>query len=265
VTQHEHPFHYYRSPADIREVQFSHRIRGVDEYEVAEFLDLLADQVQATDLEMRRLREENDHLRAENEHLRTESRPVAAALPAATGPEGNPQAASLLLNAQRVADDLVEEAVRRTREMLTVARAERSAILRNAQEAAAAMLIEARESPSVKGAHSSRLESPRYESPSPQPSSPQPPRYEPPRYEPPRYEPPLGGSSSYGSPPTDSPLYESSLRDTQRHQASRAEAPRHASPRYEPPEPPAEPTPSSPPNLSIARQRTWQLDGQAAV
>jgi DivIVA domain-containing protein len=260
VTQHEHPFHYYRSPADIREVQFSHRIRGVDEYEVAEFLDLLADQVQATDLEMTRLREENERLRAENDHLRSESRPVAAALPATTGPEGNPHAASLLLNAQRVADDLVEEAVRRTREMLTVARAERSAILRNAQEAAAAMLIEARESPTVRGAHSSRLESPRYGSPSQEP-----PRYESPRYESssqerPRYEPPPAGSSSYGSSLSDSPLYDSSMRDAHRH-----EAPRHASPRHEAPDLPAPPTPGSPPNLSIARQRTWQLDGQAAV
>jgi DivIVA domain-containing protein len=260
VTQHEHPFHYYRSPADIREVQFSHRIRGVDEYEVAEFLDLLADQVQATDLELKRLREENERLRAENEHLRAESRPVAAALPAATDPAGNPQAASLLLNAQRVADDLVEEAVRRARDMLTVARAERSAILRNAQEAAAAILIEARESPSVNGAHSSRLESPRYES-----SSPPPPRYESSSPPPPRYEPPISGSSSYGTPLSDSPLYESSLRDAHRHEAPRNEAPRHASPRYEPPELPAAPSPSSPPSLSIARQRTWQLDGQAAV
>jgi DivIVA domain-containing protein len=260
VTQHEHPFHYYRSPADIREVQFSHRIRGVDEYEVAEFLDLLADQVQATDLELTRLREENERLRAENDHLRSESRPVAAALPATTGPEGNPQAASLLLNAQRVADDLVEEAVRRTREMLTVARAERSAILRNAQEAAAAMLIEARESPTVRCAHSSRLESPRYESPSHEP-----PRYESPRYESssqerPRYEPPPAGSSSYGSSLSDSPLYDSSMRDAHRH-----EAPRHALRAYEAPDLPAPPTPGSPPNLSIARQRTWQLDGQAAV
>jgi DivIVA domain-containing protein len=257
---HEHPFHYYRSPADIREVQFSHRIRGVDEYEVAEFLDLLADQVQATDLEMKRLREENERLRAENEQVRAEGRSVPAAQPTATTSAGNPEAASLLLNAQRVADDLVEEAVRRTREMLTVARAERSAILRNAQEAAAAMLIEARESPTVKGAHSSRLESPRYESPSYES-----PGQEAPRYESPRYEPPISRSSSYGTPLSDSPLYESSLRDAQRHEAPRPEAPRHASARDEQPELSAPPTPGSPPNLSIARQRTWQLDGQAAV
>lgn len=143
---HEHPFHYYRSPAEIREVQFSHRIRGVDEYEVAEYLDLVADQVQATDLEMSRLREENERLRAENDRLRAEGDRVPVRAPVHVDPETNTQAASLLLNAQRVADDLVEEAVRRTRDMLTVARAEKNAILRNAQETAAAMLLEARQS-----------------------------------------------------------------------------------------------------------------------
>jgi DivIVA domain-containing protein len=237
VTQHEHPFHYYRSPAEIRDVQFSHRIRGVDEYEVAEFLDLLADQVHATDLELTRLREETDRLRAENEHLRTDGRPAAAApRPTSADHEGSPQAASLLLNAQRVADDLVEEAVRRVRDMLTVARAERSAILRNAQEAAAAMLVEAREAPGVvRGAHSSR-------------------------HEPPAYEPPGRDSSA-----SDSPLYDSSMRDAQRQPAPRHASTRYEPPRYEAPETSASPSAESPANLSIARQRTWQLDGQAAV
>lgn len=183
----EHPFHYYRSPSEIREVQFSHRIRGIDEYEVAEYLDLLADQVQASDLELRRLREENDRLRAENELLRSEGDRVTAHPPAPvhTSSDANPQAASLLLNAQRVADDLVEEAVRRTRDMLAVARAEKNAILRNAQETAAAMMAEARES--------------------------------------------------------------------RESQESRESWSRHTT------------APSPPTDLSIARQRTWQLDGHAAV
>ena len=151
MTQHEHPFHYYRSPSEIREVQFTHRIRGVDEYEVAEYLDLLADQVQATDLELSRLREETERLREENTRLRTEADRYAVPPPARTTPDATPQAAALLLNAQRAADDLVEEAVRRVKEMMAVARAEKNAILRNAQEAAAAMLIEAREAPPPSG------------------------------------------------------------------------------------------------------------------
>jgi DivIVA domain-containing protein len=148
VTQHEHPFHYYRSPAEIRDVQFTHRIRGVDEYEVAEYLDLLADQVHATDLEMSRLREENERLREENGRLRAvDNDRVVVQPPSRADVDVTPQAAALLLNAQRAADDLVEEAVRRVKEMMAVARAEKNAILRNAQEAAAAILIEARETP----------------------------------------------------------------------------------------------------------------------
>jgi DivIVA domain-containing protein len=159
VTQQEHPFHYYRSPSEIREVQFTHRIRGVDEYEVAEYLDLVADQVQATDLELARLRHENDRLEAENARLRSEHDQFATRPPARSTPDATPQAAALLLNAQRAADELVEEAVRRVREMMAVARAEKNAILRNAQETAAAMLLEARDaspppqSPSLGGRH----------------------------------------------------------------------------------------------------------------
>jgi DivIVA domain-containing protein len=199
VTQHEHPFHYYRSPEEIREVQFSHRVRGLDEYEVAEYLDLLADQVHATNLELRRLRDERDRLRMENEHLRAEGprTPIHASVP--SSPEAMPQAASLLLNAQKVADDLVEEAVRRARDMLTVARAEKNAILRNAKEEAAALLVEAREATS-----SSLSTSPLHSS----------------------------YSSTHSAPSSHST-----------HSA-----------------PAVQPTP-----MHLAPQRTWQLDGHAAV
>jgi DivIVA domain-containing protein len=170
VTQHEHPFHYYRSPEEIREVQFSHRVRGLDEYEVAEYLDLLADQVHATNLELARLRDERDRLRLENERLRAEGHRAPVPAAASTSPEATPHAASLLLNAQKVADDLVEEAVRRARDMLTVARAEKNAILRNAKEEAAALLVEARDARSSTSRPSSGLHS---SSPSSGPSSPQ--------------------------------------------------------------------------------------------
>ncbi|HSE07055.1 MAG TPA: DivIVA domain-containing protein [Nocardioidaceae bacterium] len=141
----QHPFHYYRAPAEIRDVQFTHRIRGVDEYEVAEYLDLLADQVHASDLEIDRLRQENRRLEEENARLRDANDQLAANPSVGSTPAATPQAAALLLNAQHAADALVEEAVRRVQEMLAVARAEKNAILRNAQEGAAAMLLEARD------------------------------------------------------------------------------------------------------------------------
>lgn len=137
---------HHRSPSEIRNVEFSHRIRGVDEFEVSEYLDLLADQVQALDQELTRLRSESDRLRAENDQLRADNERLSAPVDA---PHLTPRAASLLLHAQQMADALVEEAVRRSREMLAVARAEKRAMLRNAEEAAAALMREARDSNTV--------------------------------------------------------------------------------------------------------------------
>ena len=141
----QHPFPYYRSPAEIREIEFTRRIRGVDEYEVAEFLDLLADQVHTTNLELTRITEENERLKTDNARLQAQVAQLEAAPPPVTTPDVTPRAAALLLNAERIADELVEEAVRRARDMLTVARAEKRAILRKAQEEADALLAEARE------------------------------------------------------------------------------------------------------------------------
>lgn len=134
---------HHRSPAEIRAVEFSHRIRGVDEFEVSEYLDLLADQVQVLDQELTRLRSESDRLRGENHQLRADNERLSAPVDA---PDLTPRAASLLLHAQQMADALVEEAVRRSREMLAVARAEKRAMLRNAEETAAALMREARDS-----------------------------------------------------------------------------------------------------------------------
>jgi len=71
TQQQEHVFPYYRSPEDIRRQEFNHRMRGLDEYEVQEFLGLLADQVKATELERAEFHAENERLRAEVESLRS--------------------------------------------------------------------------------------------------------------------------------------------------------------------------------------------------
>lgn len=137
---------HHRSPAEIRNVQFSHRIRGLDELEVGEYLGLLADQVQAMQQEAIRLREEVARLRGENQQLRPTTLQRATPVDAH---DLTPHAASLLLHAQRVADALVEEAVRRSGEILAAAGAERRAMLRDAEETAAALVREARDSRDV--------------------------------------------------------------------------------------------------------------------
>jgi cell division initiation protein len=129
VTQHEHDFPYFRSAEDIRRQEFSHRMRGLDEYEVREFLDLLADQVTATERERADYRADNERLRAELEELRAKG--------SQTDPDDiNPQAVILFSQAQQVADQLVEEAVRHARDLMSSARNQEREILERAHEAA---------------------------------------------------------------------------------------------------------------------------------
>lgn len=128
-------FPYYRSPAAIRSEAFSHRVRGLDESEVREYLDLLADQVQAGDIERAEIRAENERMRAELDRLRA-SRPEPA------GDEISPQAVLLFSQAQQVADQLVEEAVVHARDLMTSARNQQREILEQAHKAAEAAVRE---------------------------------------------------------------------------------------------------------------------------
>ena len=119
---------YYRAPSSIRNESFSYRRRGLDEDEVREYLSLLADQVQAADRERADLRAEIDRLRAENGRLQAESDGASD--------EISPQAVALFSQAQQVADQLVEEAVRHARDLMTSARNQQRDILQRAHEAA---------------------------------------------------------------------------------------------------------------------------------
>jgi cell division septum initiation protein DivIVA len=96
---------------------------------VREFLDLLADQVKATESEGAEYRAEIDRLRAEVERLRNQQ-------PDPSPDEVSPQAVILFSQAQQVADQLVEEAVRHARDLMTSARNQQREILHQAQEAA---------------------------------------------------------------------------------------------------------------------------------
>jgi cell division initiation protein len=127
IQQETQDFPYYRSPSAIRDESFSHRMRGVDEAEVREFLDLLADQVQACDAERAQLRVDNARLTKEADALRAQQ-PVDG--------EINPQAVLLFSQAQQVADQLVEEAVIHARDLMTSARNQQREILEQAHKAA---------------------------------------------------------------------------------------------------------------------------------
>ncbi|MGZ4493798.1 MAG: DivIVA domain-containing protein [Nocardioides sp.] len=131
MTQDQELFPYYRSPESIRDQQFTHRMRGLDEAEVYEYLDLLADQVRA-------FQNERAELRAEVERLQNAGPPPVQA----ETHDINPQAVILFSQAQQVADQLVEEAVRHARDLMTSARNQQREILQQAHEAAEAAVRE---------------------------------------------------------------------------------------------------------------------------
>ena len=127
MTQ-QHEQAQYQSPASIRSEVFSHRMRGLDEDEVRDYLELVADQVQATETERARLHGEVERLRAENNRLRE--------APEQSPTEISPQAVTLFSQAQQVADQLVEEAVVHARDLMMSARSQQRDILQRAHQAA---------------------------------------------------------------------------------------------------------------------------------
>lgn len=120
MTQHEDRAQHY-SPTSIRSEVFNHRVRGLDEAEVREYLDVLADQVEAGDAERAAQRAEIARLRSEVEQASSEI---------------SPQAVTLFSQAQQVADQLVEEAVVHARDLMMSARNQQRDILQRAHDAA---------------------------------------------------------------------------------------------------------------------------------
>jgi len=127
MTQQQNPVQN-QSPANIRSEVFSHRMRGLDEEEVRDYLELVASQVQATEAERTRLHAEIEQLRAENHRLRE--------APEQNPDDISPQAVMLFSQAQQVADQLVEEAVIHARDLMMSARSQQRDILKRAHQAA---------------------------------------------------------------------------------------------------------------------------------
>jgi DivIVA domain-containing protein len=115
------------SPAAIQNKTFSRRLRGLDENEVYEFLDGLAEQVQAMSRSERELRAENERLQGEVRRFRGELEDLES-----KGGGVNDQVVELFSQAQLVAEEMVEEASRDTRERLGQARAQEQKILEEA-------------------------------------------------------------------------------------------------------------------------------------
>jgi len=121
----------YQTPAAIREESFQRGLRGLDADKVYEYLDLLADQVQATEREL------ND-LQAENQRLSAELRRVGAALYdyEHVGDRVNAQVVEMFSQAQLVAEEMVQDVSRDARERVGQARAHEREIVQEAMNSA---------------------------------------------------------------------------------------------------------------------------------
>jgi DivIVA domain-containing protein len=121
----------YRTPTSIRDETFQRRMRGLDADEVHEYLDLLADQVQAMEAE-------RSETLAENERLQTELRRVQVELDEyeQVGDRVSEQAVQLFSQAQLVAEQMVEDISRDARERIGQARAHERKIVEDAMSTA---------------------------------------------------------------------------------------------------------------------------------
>ena len=129
----EHVYLYYRSPRDIRNESFAHRMRGLDENEVREYLDMLADQIEASEWERREMLAELELLRAGDEQRREHPQVASSPLPE-SAPDGvQAQAAAVLRHAQEVADQLLDDASRRAQEILDAAQRHGHEVVRQAR------------------------------------------------------------------------------------------------------------------------------------
>lgn len=134
VTTHdEHVFPYYRSPQAIRNETFTHRMRGLDESEVREYLDLLAAQVESVEWERAEMVAEIERLRARNQQLTQQSPINQAPPPPPANAPGGPQAAAVLGRAQEVADQLVQDARRRAQEIVAAAQRQGREVVQQAR------------------------------------------------------------------------------------------------------------------------------------
>jgi DivIVA domain-containing protein len=124
----------------VRSASFPRRRRGFDEEEVTSFLDVVAGQIQAGNVERASMRAELTQLRDEVARLnearqqQAQQQPVEPEVSARV--EISVHAVSLLSQAQQAADSAVAEAEQYSRDLVTAARTQYQEILQRAQEAA---------------------------------------------------------------------------------------------------------------------------------
>lgn len=115
---------HVRTPTSIRDETFHRRMLGLDADEVYEYLDQLADRVEATERELGETRSEKEQLEAELARVRADLGRVQADLAEyeQMGDRVNDQVVQMFSQAQLVAEQMVEDCTRDARERISQAR-----------------------------------------------------------------------------------------------------------------------------------------------
>jgi DivIVA domain-containing protein len=121
----------HQTPQAIRDETFQRRMLGLDADQVYEYLDLLADQLQATERDLSQSRDENERLQAQLRRLQGELDEYEH-----VGDRVNDQVVQLLSQAQLVAEEMVQDVSRDARERLGHARAHERRIVEEAMDVA---------------------------------------------------------------------------------------------------------------------------------
>jgi DivIVA domain-containing protein len=131
VTNDDDRPEYYQTPQSIRDETFRRRMLGLDMDAVYEYLDQLADQVQATERAL-------SETRAENERLQEQLRAAQSELDEyeQVGEQVNEQVVQLFSQAQLVAEEMVQDVSRDARERIGQARAHERKIVEEALDSA---------------------------------------------------------------------------------------------------------------------------------
>jgi DivIVA domain-containing protein len=107
----------FQTHTSIREETFHRRMLGLDADEVYEYLDRLADQVQATERELSETRSQKERLEAELARVRADLAEYEQ-----MGDRVNDQVVQMFSQAQLVAEQMVEDCTRDARERISHAR-----------------------------------------------------------------------------------------------------------------------------------------------
>jgi DivIVA domain-containing protein len=131
MTSRDQRVSHYPTPENIRDETFKRRMMGLDADQVYDYLDLLADQVQSTARQLSDARADNERLRAELQRAQSELDEIQD-----VGGRVNDQVVQLFSQAQLVAEEMVQDVSRDSRERIGQARAHERQIVEQAMDTA---------------------------------------------------------------------------------------------------------------------------------